>query len=94
MRSVEVEVRNPSGIHARPGAKFVKAAATFSSKITVENLTNSRPIADAKSILSMIGAAVRNGDRVRITATGDDEDRAVDGLRELVESGLGETIEA
>lgn len=72
----------------------MKAAATYSSKIAVENLTNARPIADAKSILGMIGAAVRKGDRVRITATGDDEDRAVDGLRELVESGLGETIEA
>jgi phosphotransferase system HPr-like phosphotransfer protein len=32
------------------------------------------------------------GDLVRITTDGEDEDAAIDGLRELIESGLGETI--
>lgn len=94
VRSVEVEVRNPSGIHARPAAIFVKGAAAYASKITIENLTSARPPFDAKSMLGLLQTAAKQGHRVRITATGNDEERAVDGLRELIESGLGESVGA
>jgi phosphotransferase system HPr-like phosphotransfer protein len=46
---------------------------------------------DALAVLSY-GKAAR-GDVVRIVADGEDEDVAIEGLRELIESGLGETLE-
>lgn len=37
MAEATVEVRNPSGLHARPAATFVKAAAGFKSDVRVTN---------------------------------------------------------
>lgn len=89
MRSIEVEVRSESGLHARPAAAFVRAAAGFSSSLRLENLTAARPSADAKSILGVLGAGVEKGHVVRVVAEGDDEDRAVQALRQLL-AGLGD----
>lgn len=51
MRSMEVEVRDKSGLHIRPAAEFVQVAARFASGISVQNLTIERPQGDAKSLL-------------------------------------------
>ena len=92
--SADVEVRNPSGLHARPAAAFVKAAATFSSRIRLENLTSGRPAGDAKSLLGLLACGVAMGHHVRITAEGVDEQEAVNVLRTLIEGGLGEPTTA
>lgn len=94
MKSVEVEVRNPSGLHARPAADFVKMAATFKSKITVENRDRGRGAVNAKSILSFMGQGFLKGSRVVITADGPDEGDAVEALRTFVDAGAGERLEA
>jgi phosphotransferase system HPr (HPr) family protein len=93
MRAVEIEIRNPSGLHARPAATFVKAAAAFRSTVTVENLTREAPPVNAKSILSFLGGGIGNGNLVRVTAQGEDEDQAIEALRDLIASGLGEAID-
>jgi phosphocarrier protein len=90
MRSVELVVANPSGLHARPATLFTEAAAAFASTVTVENLTNGKGPVDAKSILLLLTAGVSSGHRIRIAATGEDEDAAVEALAGLVEGGLGE----
>ena len=91
----EVDVRNPSGLHARPAATFVRAAAGFESDVTVTNVTRApERSASAKSVLGVMGLAVSSGHRIRIVASGPDADDAVAGLVEIVESGLGEEIEA
>ena len=93
MRSVELAVRNRSGLHARPANLLVETAAAFASGITVENLDRgSRPV-DAKSILMVLTAGVQRGHHIRLSAEGDDEDRAIESLQALVESGLGEGFE-
>lgn len=92
MRSVDIEIRNPSGLHARPAAMFVKAAAGFRSAVTVENLDRGTPPVNAKSIISFLGGGMAKGHTVRIAADGEDEEAAVAALRDLVESGLGEDL--
>ncbi len=92
MTTAEVEVRNPSGLHARPAAEFVRAAARFKSRIRVENLTAGRPAGEAKSILGVLACGVLKGHRVRISAEGEDETAAVPVLVALIESGLGEPL--
>ena len=84
MRAVEIEIRNPSGLHARPAAVFVKAAAAFRSTVTVENLTREAPPVNAKSILSVIGLDVRQGEEIVITAEGDGADTALYQLAAMV----------
>ncbi len=91
----EVEVRNPSGLHARPAASFVKAAGGFASDVQVANLSRDPArSASAKSVLGVMGLGVSRGHRIRIRAEGADADEAVRSLVGLVESGLGETLEA
>jgi phosphotransferase system HPr (HPr) family protein len=94
MRSTERTVLNPSGIHARPGATFVRTAARFGSKITLENLDRESPVIDAKSILSVMGSGVKQGHRIRITADGPDEDDAIAALEAAIDGGLGESLPA
>lgn len=89
--SQEIVVRNKVGLHARPAAMFVKAAVGFRSRITVENLTKGTQPSNAKSILSVLSAAVQKNDNIRIVAEGEDESEALDALVTLVETNFGET---
>jgi phosphotransferase system HPr (HPr) family protein len=91
MRSIEVEVRSESGLHARPAAAFVRAAARFASKLRLENVTLGRSSTDAKSIVGVMAAGVEQGHIVRVVADGPDEDRAVETLRDVL-AGLGRPI--
>jgi phosphoenolpyruvate-protein phosphotransferase len=90
LKSVEIEIRNESGLHARPAAVVVRAAAGFRSRIGLENATLAGPTADAKSLVGVLAAGVERGHRVRIWAEGDDEAEAVEALSELLRGGLGE----
>lgn len=90
MRSIELTVPNPSGLHARPATLFVEAASAFAARITVENLDRGKGPVDAKSVLMVLTAGVSRDHRIRVTADGEDEDAAIDALAALVESGLGE----
>lgn len=89
--SRELIVRHKVGLHARPAALFVKTASGFASRITVENLTKGTAPANAKSILSVLSAAVQVNDRVRISADGDDAEAALASLCHLIENNFGET---
>jgi phosphotransferase system HPr (HPr) family protein len=93
MQEIELEVRNPSGLHARPASVFVKTAAGFRSRVQIQNLTRESKPGDAKSILTMLTAGVKQGHLVRITAEGEDEADAVASLAELVRSGMGEPVD-
>lgn len=93
MAEAEVDVRNPSGLHARPAATFVRAAAGFGTDVMVTNLSrDASRSANAKSVLGVMGLAVACGHRIRIAATGEGAEAAVAQLVALVDSGLGEEI--
>ncbi len=88
--AIEVDVRNPSGLHARPAAVFVRAAAAIPGKVRVANVTTGGPEVSAKSILAVLGLGVSSGHRIRLRVDGAD---AADHLRALVDivgAGLGE----
>jgi phosphotransferase system HPr (HPr) family protein len=89
-RSTELVIRNQSGLHARPAAIFVRAAAGFRSSITVQNVSRNGTVVDAKSILGVLGLGVSPGHRIVVTVDGADEAAAIEALTELVESGIGE----
>lgn len=92
MRTVQLTVRNPSGIHARPAARFVRTAGRFRATITVQNLTRGRGPADAKSILGVLPLGVSQGHEIEITVDGKDADEAIAELSRAVEDGLGEAL--
>ncbi|MEM3586548.1 MAG: dihydroxyacetone kinase phosphoryl donor subunit DhaM, partial [Candidatus Jordarchaeaceae archaeon] len=89
--STEVVVPNPVGLHARPASLFVQEASKFRSKITLQNISANKPTVDAKSIMEVaFGGTARQGEKLRITAQGEDAEQAINALKELVESGFGE----
>ena len=87
MKQITMTLTNPIGLHARPAAQMVKAAAKFKSKITLEG--NGRK-ADAKSIIMVLGMGLRQNDVITISAEGADEEAAIGILAELVEQRFHE----
>ncbi len=87
MVSKKVVIQNPTGLHLRPAGILCKTAMQFKSMITFtfENTT-----ANAKSVLSVLGACVKSGDEIEIICEGADEQAALAAMAEAVESGLGE----
>lgn len=93
MAQAEIDLRNPSGLHARPAANFVRAAGAFASDVRVTNLTRDPATsASAKSVIGVMGLGVARGHRVRLEADGADADDAIASLVELIASGLGEEL--
>ena len=90
--AIEIEVHNPSGLHARPAAVFVRAATAIPADVRVANVTTGSAEVSAKSILAVLGLGVSSGHRIRLWVEGEDETAALGALVELVADGLGETI--
>ena len=88
--SVVLKVVHGVGLHARPAAKFVQAAAKFQSDITIKKVGSSAAPVNAKSILKVLTLAVKQNEQVEVNATGADAEEALKALRELVESNFGE----
>ncbi len=82
-----VTIVNPLGLHARPAARFVRTATQFRSKVTV---TKDGTTSDGKSILGILFLAAGSGSEVVISASGDDEEQALEALASLVARGLGD----
>ena len=87
MVSQKVVIQNPTGLHLRPAGTLCKEALQFDSHITfVFNETT----ANAKSVLSVLGACVKSGDEIELCCDGPDEKEALKKLVKLIEDGLGE----
>ena len=82
-----VVIKNASGLHARPAGMFVKKAAEFKSLVEVE--AKGKKV-NAKSIMGIMSLGLAQGDEVKVIATGEDQETAVNALVELVEGGFGE----
>ena len=76
-----------NGLNLKPAARFSKAAQGFASSVTI---TNRSTTANAKSILSVLGACVRRGDEVEIVCSGEDEEEALETLLDMIREGVGE----
>ena len=62
-------------------------ANKFECRITFE-YENS--IANAKSVLSILGAGIKSGDEILLICEGEEEEKALKAMIEAIESGLGE----
>ena len=87
MYSKEVQVTNQVGLYARPATFFIQKANEFKSTILVEK--EERRV-NAKSLLGVLSLGIVGGTTIRIIADGADEQAAVEGLTELVNSGFSE----
>ncbi len=87
MKRCTVTIINETGLHARPANQFVQASKNFTSDITIKKGDAS---VDAKSILGVLTLGAGKGSEIIIEANGEDEEKAVEALAELIESGFKE----
>ena len=87
MVSQTIKITNPTGLHLRPAGNLCKEAMKFKCKVTFEYGGN---IANAKSVLSVLGACLKSGDEITLVCEGEDENEALKTLIAFIENGLGE----
>ena len=87
MVSQKVVIKNPTGLHLRPAGNLCKEAMQYKSLITFKYGGNT---ANAKSVLSVLGACIKCGDEIELICEGEDEAQALEALVKAVENGLGE----
>ncbi len=86
-----VRIKNPTGLHLRPAGLFCKTAMQFDCRITIHKRTKHEDVtANAKSVLSVLGACIKSGDEIEIVCEGTDEEQALKEMVQLVEEGIGE----
>jgi phosphocarrier protein len=87
MVSQKIAISNPTGLHLRPAGIFCNTAIKFDSKITFQykNITS-----NAKSLLSVLGACIKNGDEIELFCEGVDEEAALAAMIKAINDGLGE----
>ncbi|WP_353650802.1 dihydroxyacetone kinase phosphoryl donor subunit DhaM [Nakamurella sp. A5-74] len=86
--SADVEVVNPLGLHARPAAELARSLAGTSATVRIGRPGG--PAVDLRSVLGVVGLAVRGGDDVRINVWGPDAILVLGRLVKLVRGGFGE----
>ena len=87
MVSKKVTIKNPTGLHLRPAGILCKESMQFTSHITFKFRETT---ANAKSVLSVLGACIKCGDEIELICEGADEKEALEVLVEIIEDGLGE----
>ena len=83
-----VQIINKLGVHARPAAEIVKAAARFKSDITI---CRDDMEVNGKSIMGVMMLAAECGSTITLRAIGPDASEAVAAIESLVHAKFGET---
>ena len=82
MYSKEVVVRCESGLHNRQATYFVQKANEFECSIWLESSNRKM---NAKSLLGIMSLGIVTGATVVLTASGNDEEAAVNALEQLLQ---------
>ena len=88
MVSQKVIIKNAIGLHLRPAGLLCEIAMKYQSKITFQ--TDNNYEANAKSVLSVLGACVKSGEEIKVFCEGADEVEALAEITTAIETGLGE----
>jgi len=88
MKTQQFTVIDPLGIHARPASQLVAKATPFASSIEIRT---EEKAANLKSILGVMGLALKQGSQFTLVVEGEDEEQALAALTTLItEMGLAQ----
>ncbi len=85
MISQVIKLTNPTGLHMRPAGNLCREAVKYKCKVT---FAYGAYIANAKSVLSVLGAGVKLGDEITLICDGIDETEALNHLVPFIENSL------
>lgn len=80
-------ISNKRGLHARAAAKLAKTAADFNADIHVSKCGQT---VSGLSIMGLMMLAAAQGSEITLTATGPDQEPALDALCTLIDNRFGE----
>lgn len=84
-----VVIVNKTGLHARPAALLVKTAGSFTCDVAV---VRKDKVFNAKSILSVMSAGVKEGETITVRTHGEGEAEALAAVLALIKAGFNERI--
>lgn len=87
MHEIEITLTNKHGLHARPATQFVQLANKYEAKVEV---FKNDLVVDGKSVTSMLTLGAEKGVPLRIRAEGQDAEKVIEKLAELITSKFGE----
>ncbi len=73
MKSFEYTIKDPVGIHARPAGLLVKEVKKYTSTVTIAKGEKS---VNALKLMALMGMGIKQGDTVKVTVDGADEETA------------------
>jgi multiphosphoryl transfer protein len=91
--SLDLRLRNPSGLHIRPASMLVLALTPLDATVTMANLRTGSGPRLANSPTKLLTLAAQKGDVVRVTASGVQARAALELVRDMVADGFGELDE-
>ena len=81
-----VKIINPTGLDVKPAGSLCKEAMKFRSKVTY--CYGGGNIANAKSMLSVLGSSIKCEEEIQLMCEGEDEKEALAHLVSCFEKGL------
>lgn len=87
LKTQAFKITAESGVHARPATLLVNKAGQFESDINVHYKGKS---VNLKSIMGVMSLGIPMGAEIEISAEGNDEEAAIEGLTEVIKEHLGE----
>jgi phosphocarrier protein len=85
MKSFTYTIKDKFGIHARPAGLLVKEAKKYISVCILEMDGKS---VELTKLLALMGLGAVCGSTVTVTAQGDDEEQAIEGLKDFFNNNL------
>lgn len=76
---------NPRGLHLRPAGILAREAAAYPCEIYIRRKEET---VNAKSVLKLMRAGIKCGDRIELCCDGREEERAAETVARLIESEL------
>lgn len=75
MVSQTIIIKNAEGLHARPATEIAKSATKYTSTVELDVMGNKF---NAKSVLNIMSAGIKNSTQIQIICDGVDEEKALE----------------
>jgi len=85
MKSLEYTIKDVHGIHARPATELFKMLKNYASSVKVAKGDKEIPF---KGVMGIMSLGAKQGDTVKFSFEGDDEDAACKAVSEFLEANL------
>lgn len=85
MKTFEYTVQDPIGIHARPAGLLVKEVKKYTSTVTI---AKGEKAVNALKLMAIMGLGIKQGETVKVTVEGDDEDKAAAEIEAFFKANL------